>query len=468
MCDLALSDIAAPSSMPDEESPTWRILPATLRSITNSAYPVDRANGPMRGGRGVSLGLSAGAALRYGPVTVQVAPFVGWEQNRNFATLESRRNGSIFSHPWIAGIDWPQRFGTESAEIIHPGETFTRADLGPIALGLSTETLIWGGARRYALLIGDAAPGFAHLFFGTSEPLSIGIGDIDIQLVSAALTESDYFNEDPSDDKRRLTGFFGTFHPGGIRGLTLGAGATLDTYEDAAESVFDLLTNPLQFEDNPAGNGLYSFFFRWVMEESGFELYAEWAREDGARDIEDFVGEIGRGAFWTAGFQKTNESQLGLFRVGFEMTDLKSRRTSVNARNGLRFYTHSQVRQGHTNDGQLLGNWTGPGSDAQFLEVDLFRETTRFGVFMERVRRDEETFERSISFDYAFRGHDFEFVGGTRASYARGDWMIDGSASVSHRKNRSFIGLDGVNFDFLRENNFALDLTLSWWPRSLR
>jgi hypothetical protein len=467
MCGFQLPGLRDASPPVPVNKPSWRLIPVRLRSISNSAYPVDRANGPMRGGKGASAGLIAGATVRYGPVTAQLAPFVGWEQNGDFTILERPSNRSIYANPWIAGIDWPQRFGSQSAAILDPGESFVRADVGPLGVGLSTETVTWGGARRYPILLGDAAPGFPHLFMGTSTPLSVGIGDLDIQLISAALRESDYFNEDPADDGRRLTGFFGSFHPGGVRGLTLGVSGILVSSDESDQTVFDLLRNPLQFGENPDGNGIYSFFFRWVLEDSGFELYAEWARDDATRDIEDFIGAIDHSSAWTAGFQKTDQTSQGLVRVGFEMTDIKSRRTSVDGRNGLRFFTHGGVVQGHTNDGQLLGTWTGPGSDAQFLEIDLFRDASRFGIFMERVRRDEETFEQVIAFDYGFRGHDAEFVGGVRASYAWHDWLIDGTASLSHRKNRSFIGLDGVNFDFLRENNLSVDVTVSWWPQSM-
>jgi Capsule assembly protein Wzi len=471
-CELAMPGLATMQTVAqavEQGERSWRLLPVQLRSIANSKYPVDRANGAMRGGKGLSAGLEVGATIRWGPVTAKAAPFIGYETNGDFAIFDSTfSNRSRFANPWISGIDWPQRFGEESTEILDAGETFLRADFGPVGFGVSHEILVWGGARRYPILLGDAAPGFTHVFLGLNRPVDLKIGSFDLQLVSATLTESDFFNDDPADDDRRFSGLFAAFQPGGVEGLTLGVGATLDTDSDGNQSALDLLSNPLQFGDNPDGNAIYSFFFRWILPLSGFELYAEWARDDATRDIEDFVGEIDHSSAWTAGFQNTNESAWGLVRVGFEMTDLKARQTTVNSRSGLRFYTHGKVTQGHTNDGQLLGSWTGPGSDAQYLQVDLFRTSTRYGAFVERVRRDDDTYERFFARDFGFRGHDAEITGGVRFSATRGAVVFNGTASVGHRKNRSFLGLKLGTFDFLRENNVFFDLSVSWWPRGLR
>ncbi len=468
VCEMDLPGLALATGASSEAALLWRLIPAQLRTIVNSAYPIDRANGALRGSKGVSTGVSAGFAVRYGPLTVQAVPFVGYETNSNLQVFDTVfSNRSVFSHPWLGhGIDLPQRFGDEPFGVMDAGESYARVNFGPIGAGVSNEILTWGAARRYPILLGDAAPGFRHFFIGSSSPLDVWIGHLDLQFFSAALRESKYFNQDSSDDGRRLSGIVAGFSPGGVRGLTVGVAGLIQVDEDSDQSLLDLLSNPLNFGDNPEGNGLPSFFFRWAMEEAGFELYAEWARDDGAQDIEDFLLEIDHASAWTAGFHKTTEVSAGMVRLGFEMTDIKNRDTVVHGRVDLNFFTHNAVSQGHTHEGQLLGAWTGPGSDAQFLEIDLFRERTRWGVFTERVRRADATFEDRVAFDYGFRGHDVEFVGGVRASAAMGTWLVDAAASLSHRKNRSFIGLDGENFDFLRENNFFLDVTLSWWPRS--
>jgi hypothetical protein len=451
--------------------PAWRLTPITSRLIVNSAYSVDRANGPLRGAKGASVGLTAGVEARWGPISAKVSPFIGHESNSDLVIYDTTfSNRSRFAYPWTRGLDWPQRFGDEPYQVVDIGESFVRGDFGPIGAGISNEILVWGASRRYPILLGDAAPGFPHLFLGFNAPMNVGIGTLDIQLMAATLSESAFFNDDPADNGRRFSALFTAFQPSGVKGLTIGAARTFDGKLTGRQSALDLLTNPLELGQNPVGNALNWFFFRWVMQDSGFELYGEWTRADvvdtSVPDVDDPLVEADRSSSWTVGFQKTAETGLGLLRVGFEMTDLKPGNTTINTRDGSSLVP-DRVYRGQTNDGQLLGGWTGPGSDAEFLQVDIFRERTRYGIFFERVRRDDDTYERAFVFDFSFRGHDIEFIGGTRASARIGAFLLDATASISHRKNRRFIGLFLGNRDFLRENNAVLDVTLSFLPGRL-
>ena len=126
------------------------------------------------------------------------------------------------------------------------------------------------------------------------------------------------------------------------------------------------------------------------------------------------------------------------------------------------------VPQGHTNRGQLLGAAIGPGSDAQYLAADLLFDRRTLGVYLERIRRDEDAyFERFVQI-YAFRGHDIEWTVGLTGEETTGNMHIQWESALSRRKNRSFIGLDGVNWNFLRETNLAVTLRAWWQPEAER
>src|SRR5689334_7797033 len=75
---------------------------ARLLTVFNSAYPVDRNNGPVWGGRGLSFGLEAGAWVRSGVFSAGFIPELTFEENRAFQLADtSEALGGDYHYPWI-------------------------------------------------------------------------------------------------------------------------------------------------------------------------------------------------------------------------------------------------------------------------------------------------------------------------------------------------------------------------------
>jgi hypothetical protein len=121
--------------------------------------------------------------------------------------------------------------------------------------------------------------------------------------------------------------------------------------------------------------------------ESGFEVYAEWARDDHSWDLRDFLTEPDNSQAWSGGFQKVVATKSHWVRINGELTHLQETRAHRSGRPTPVWYVHDG--HGHTNNGQLLGAWIGPGSDAQYLGVDVFKKSGLMGFYVERVRRDD-------------------------------------------------------------------------------
>ncbi len=176
--------------------------------------------------------LSGGAVGRLGPVTVAIQPSLIYTENRSFPLASSLPipTRSLFANPWyprrgIGGqsIDLPQRFGSEDFWTIDLGPSYVRADLGPAAVGFSNQNMWWGPAMRNAIVLSDNAPGFLHAFLGTSSPTSIAIGRVEARWIWGRLAESEYFDSDPTNDRRFVTGLVLGFVPKPLPGLHLGA-----------------------------------------------------------------------------------------------------------------------------------------------------------------------------------------------------------------------------------------------------
>lgn len=448
-----------------------RLLPVQARTFFNSGYPDSRNDGALWAGRGVSGDLAAGVELRWGILAAAAAPVVAYQQNRAFDIVPVADSAySPYRDPWYftpgVSIDLPQRFGEGSFAQVDPGQSYVRLQARALAIGASTENLWWGPGVRNSILMSNTAAGFPHLHVGTSRSVNVGIGRLEAQALWGRLRESAYFDTVAANDRNVLTAVIGTLEPRGLPGLYLGA-ARVYVYDVPPGGVplgdyFVPLLEPffkyrLARPGNPSGNRpdnqLVSLFARWVLPESGFEVYGEWAREDHARDLEDFLHEPDHSQAYLLGFQKVVPAGGRWVRLRGELTNLYKPAPARGRRAPTSYYTHGHVIQGYTHRGQLLGAGIGPGADSQYLGADLFYSGGRFGVYGERVRRNEDVFYRDP--DRVRDGHDVEVAGGLRHVILLSAVDLEWGAAYAFRWNR----------DFLRDDaNWRLDAALRWRP----
>jgi hypothetical protein len=466
-----------------EEDPRLRIqvLPLHATAQSNSSYPRIMLNGLRWAGRGLSAEVGGGVAAAWGPVSAALAPRFSYQQNREFETLPVRLPGySPYAWYWRpSNIDWPQRFGGDSFWWAHPGESYIRVDAYGAALGFSTETLRWGPARRNPLLMSGAAPGFPHVFLGTSRPVNIGIGDFSLELTWGHLAESDYFDGDETNDTRLLAGLVAGLELRWLPGLTLGfSRAYSRTLPPEGWSLGDYLTEPFaqplsnKFGDTfAADNDMASIFARWVFPASELEVYGEFARDDlWDGSVHLLMAPEHSGAI-TFGLQKLQRLSSDLddqrrLRVAGEITSLNFSDTQRAGTWDVIFYTHSRVQQGHTHRGQLLGAPIGPSSDAQSLELDFLAGTWLAGLHVERVRYANDIYYNVHGIRYGYKGHDVEVTGGLRGAVLLpwADVQLTGDLSWSGRHNRGFVVLHSPEYERGYERNLSLQIGASWRP----
>jgi hypothetical protein len=441
------------------------LTPFALRGSYRSAYPGDRNNGAVWDGRGASFSLAGGVRFHSPHLQISFAPSVAFQENADFLTAVAARAEHPLAYPYLDPIDWPQRFGEAAFWTIDPGATRLSLSAGAAEVGVGTDNLWWGPARRYPLLFSNTGPGFPHADIGLGRPVWAWIGYARARLLWGRLDESAYFDARPEDDQRLLTGVFLELAPWFVPGLTLGlSGVQHNRWSDASRLFLDLFAFAFTTEEVSEGNGLLSITAEWSAPESGFAAYAEWARDDYWLNVEDVLTEPDHGQAYTLGFEKASDVNGLVVRTMFELTHLGMAATEQTGRSfsGVKFYTHFTIRQGHTHRGSLLGAWVGPGSDAQYLAVDVESRARSLGAFLERVRHDEDRYYHDFGDTYGFRGHDVEWTAGLKGLERAGALELQWQGGFTRRKNRSFIGLDRVSWAFLRETNLELAMT-GWW-----
>jgi hypothetical protein len=374
-------------------------LPLLVRAVENTRYPDGGNDGLLWAGRGVSAVATGGLAFRLGPLSGALAPSVAWQQNAWFRTVPTGQPGRLgLADPWYgSAIDRPQRFGRGPFGAAGLGQSGLRLDALGVALGISAENRWLGPGRRHALLLTNSAPGFPHLFVGTSRPVDAWIGHVEALAFWGRLTRSGTFQLPGSH--AFATGLSVDLQPAPVPGLFLGVSRVFVTpWQDRSlGGAFPFLDALWKRDtgDDPRDNQLTSLHWRWVFRESEAEIYGEWGREDGAYSPDIFLREPSWSQAWLVGLQKVFRRPERWVRAQLELLHLLDATPPQSRRGIIAWYTHPE-NLSWTERGQPLGSWVGPGGDAQSLAVDVFTPRGRWGLSLERVGRNRAAYYVSV------------------------------------------------------------------------
>ena len=463
LCVLARQGLLPPA----EDVGTWwvlgpfrgRILPTEVRATYRSAFPSDRNDGAPWAGRGLSAALLPGWQLRWDRFHLALAPALAWSQNRAFQVPDTVPPGwSAWADPWgVPGWDGYLRPGPGRVLEADLGDSFLEARWERGRAGASHERLWWGPARRYPLLFSGTGPGFPHLYGEVVVPVPRTPGEARITALAGRLTESPWFDADEGNDQRVLFAGQASWRLGFVPGL---------------EAALSLVHHTPWSDGRTAGDGatLGTLSFRAAFPDEGVEAYGEVGRGALFVNPVEGVSETDHALVYTLGMTRTDTTASGTpWRFWGEITKQALELPQPAGDPGHAYATTPSPLQGHTHRGRPLGSYIGPGSNAQAVGVDYPGGSVAWGIFAERIRRDDDTYYRVWQNNYGFFGHDLEWTLGARGGteVERREWgrlRVHVEGGVSRRKNRSFVGLDGVNWTFHREWNRWMDLRVLWIP----
>ncbi len=417
-----------------------------LQLVNNSALPWSINDGDMWAGRGMNMTLAGGFFARVGRVQIVVAPQLISQANKYFQlhvpgidrpVVPADRSPWQFEY-YAAGpysVDMPTRFGDKRIGRLSSGQSSISVAFRNIQFGLSNENEWWGPGISNALVLSNNAPGFPHYFLRTGKPIRTRLGDIDVRWLVGGLTESGFFDTTSTNNLRSITAGALSLKLRKPEGLTLGV--TRSVWQTASGwgkipvrwfELFHPITWPNRVPLNdsllaPGGRDqIFSLFGRWVMPESGFELYGEWGRTEFPPSLRNFLIAPNHTQAYTIGFQwrRPGLRPNDFWRVQAENTSVEQSATFRDRPVGV-WYTSRKVIQGYTNRGQPLGASVGPGSSGQNMNIDYMRPSWAVGVKAGRMRLNEDV--RSIYFSNngplfykAWCSHDIDLYYGARAS----------------------------------------------------
>lgn len=441
----------------EARGPTLGLFAPQVDAVYNSALPSTLNDGWLWAGRGMTYGVTAGARLRWGPLTLTVAPHLAHIENADFRVVPSAVPGrSAFASPYHRdpwSIDAPTRFGNQALTVVDPGQSTLSLRLGAVEVGASTENEWWGPGLRNAIVMSDNAAGVPRVFARTAEPVRTPLGELRARWFVGALTESLYFDADSTNDTRSLSALAVTLRPS--RELTLGVARAVygvvpgpGRLNERALDVFTHWRSPADPEEEegeagPAREQVTSLFGRWVFPADRFEVFGEWARVELPRSPGDFLRDPHHTQGYTLGLQWLGPPVWGAGRVRLqgEATNLEQSST-FRQREVPGYYVSAAIPQGYTQRGQSVGAAIGPGASSQWLAADVLSATRRLGAFAGRIRWDNDIYyTQPTGFSYA--SHDVSVFAGLRGFAWVSSVGVEGEVTFSKRYNYLFQNIGG-------------------------
>ncbi len=388
------------------------LLDLGFKTHINTAYPRGYNDGPSWKGRGLTQEVNVGMRLKKARFSLTFLPNIFYSQNASFGLApQIKKDVSPFSYQFAnkASVsyrtDWVQRYGDKAFVNFHLGQSELRYQDSIFTVGLGTQNLKLGPAKINPIILSRNAGGFPSLDLGTAQPLPLhfknrDLGAFETKIIFGQLSESNYFDNFPENNKLFFTGMTVGYSPPFLPNLVLGFNKVLYkqskyfTPPDLAALfwVFDqgIMIDSVLTKDS--FDQMASLFVDWKFEEADLRIYLEWAKNDFSGGFIRIITEPEHSRAYTLGLEKAFD--LRKEKVLYFMMEHSNlvRNQSWLYRANPPYYQHILVDQGYTHQGQVLGAGIGGGSMSQFLGLSFYDQKSLLGIDFQAIRVDDDYF----------------------------------------------------------------------------
>ncbi|WP_295794839.1 capsule assembly Wzi family protein [Mucilaginibacter sp.] len=391
---------------------SFQILPFSWQQQFNSDHPYGWNDGAMIPAKGYQTMVSGGIFVKYGPLSIQFRPEFVYAANPPFNGFASGRSDQdlLAYYHFYNNIDNPERFGTKAYSKAFLGQSSIRLTFDPVSIGLSNENLWWGPGIRNSLILGNNAPGFKHFTINTVRPINTPIGSFEFQVIAAHLDATNFppllttatstgtnLVRAKNNDWRYYTGVNINYHIKWVEGLTLGLTRTFDAYHKDINTLSEYVPFFFPYQKQSTNDGdpiprdqLTSLYARWLFTKAQAEVYFEYGLNDNSYNFRDFIGSPDHSRAYIFGVRKMlpfgGDPDQHILLSG-EITQL-SQSVDRLVRTAGGWYVHGGVRQGQTNEGQIIGAGTGSGGNLQSMDVSWVSGLKKLGIRLERYEHN--------------------------------------------------------------------------------
>ncbi|SMD34080.1 Capsule assembly protein Wzi [Reichenbachiella faecimaris] len=426
------------------ENRYFHLLPFKTSVFFNSDYSRSYRDGPLWKGKGLTVSLQGGFTGKHGIVKYTFAPLIYYSQNSPYSLAPTMGQNDPYNYQFVnQKIDFVQRFGAHPFTKFNLGQSEIRMVLDWFTFGISTQNMVWGPSQFAPILMGNNAAGIPRVELGTHHPVSTPLGDVELSFYWGVLSESNYFDNNSKNNQRYWSGAAFGFRPSFLPDLCIGLNRVLykkgEEFDATDLSIILWRFNPPNNSNPQTGNDEYdqmgSITIEWAFTEVGFQTYFEFAKNDFGGSLVGLEPEHGRG--YTMGAVKLVElNRDKLLKLSYEHSTL-DRSKSNTYRGYNRWYSHTYVQQGYTQNGQLIaGGGIGPGSNTDAFSVSFIWNLGMMSITGQRIRFDDDYFMESILDN---NRHDQEWSGIVKYTRIFNQYRLTTELGFSGRRNMYYV-----------------------------
>ncbi len=448
---------------------TARIFGPEWFNSYNTAAPYGQNDGALWQGKGYNTALTTGLRLEGYGFELTFKPQISWSQNREFESNKAVYP-SPYSYTFHAGtvyhaIDLVQRYGDKSFFTYDWGDTEVRWTLNTLTFGFGTQNPWLGPAYLNPMLGSNNAPGYFKFDAGLRKTevkipfIGWSLGYIEGRIWLGQLEESDYFDTNPDNNKRMLTGMSASYNPSFIPGFTVGLNRVFMTYWKA-ENVKNITRLLKKDNVNSTGNGndedqKFSIFVDWIFPKIGFEVYGEFGRDDFSNDEKSNPFHT---AIYTVGAKQYIPLPFNLrSELNIEWNNFETSQDYQFVGYYPGYYSHGFVNQGYTNRGQSLGSATCWAGNSQLIQYKVLYpkgytaiKFHRFcpnnnSIYGQAANTSADAFDGPI-YDRWYANFETYFVYGIESNYfIFSDLNLDAAFNYVYIRHRNYSKWESVN-----------------------
>ena len=380
-----------------DQSITMKVYGPEWFNSFNTAAPYGQNDGALWQGKGYNTSLTGGIRFEAYGFEATIKPQLSFSQNMSFDIMPSNYDseyGYFWGYSKNVGVDAPQRFRDKPFFTFDWGDTEIRWSWHTFTVGFGTQSIWLGPAYLNPILHSNNAASYPKFDIGLRKtPVTIPglgwyIGDIEGRIWTGYLSESDYFDNDDSNNHNMIHGMSLAYSPSFLPGLTLSANRVCLVKWDWAnlKYIWPMAENTHVGEQGAGEDQKMSLGFSWVFPQVGFEVYAELGKDDYS-DIKVYPQ---RTIVYTLGLKKafTIYKKKNIYGIlNLEVNNMEMSQ-DFQYQWPYSFYYHYQISQGYTNKGQILGNAFSPGGNSQLLSCTIYYPQGNTRISLKRTNPD--------------------------------------------------------------------------------